>query len=918
MGEIRREFLGFERPLLDHVVERWCASLAPDADTSRTLFVLPGGRAARELEARLARKLERSRPPPTLITEGRLAEALSRAKLRFASPLERTLVWRAVLAELTPTERSSLWRGADGSGAPGGPGSLARAAARAFVELAGHALEPDDVAAHLARTARADEARWRAFARATAAYRERLARRGAVDPADAARHVLARSLARSDLHVELVGCVDLPQSARRLIATLALPARAWVFAPEELRDAFDAFGGLVIDAWADRDIPLSTERWRVARGPDDQARVVAEQLARLAPELAPSDVAIGVLDREVRPFLERRLAAAGVDTRWAAGRPFGVTALANLLGSIERFVADRRFEDFRALLVHPDVETALERDLGGSLSGLAETLDAYAAASGPARLGDAFAPGAEQTDELASARDALFGLLGEFVRDARLPLAAWADEFARLVAEICDSVDLGAQDPGGWDRAHDFTAFAEILAELREPSIADFVCDAKTALALVAERIASVELPPPPRSGERPNLDLVGWLELPLDAARVAFVVGFDEGNVPRPATESAWLPERLRAELGIGAARARVARDVWIATVLARTRTTWWVSSKKSLSGDPRTPSRLVFRAERDMVVERLARAFVDEAEAATPGAATVRPVVPPKVAAAPLQRLRVTAFRAYLASPYRFYLEHVLGLVTVAPRVLELDALRFGVLAHDVLQAFGESELARSRDVDAIEAFLEARLKRAAERALDPARHAAVRVQLEQLASRLQRFAAWQARSVDEGWTIEHVEWSPRAPVLLETRLGPLQLTGRIDRIDRHVTTGAWRVLDYKTSDGGKPPEKTHRRGKRWVDLQLPLYRHLVRELVGDAPVALGYVALDAGQDDDLGKLATWKDEDLAVADAVAREVAERVLAGEFDEVGDDEPDDPILAALCGFGLAASGDRADAEVDE
>ncbi|MCK6446903.1 MAG: PD-(D/E)XK nuclease family protein [Planctomycetes bacterium] len=920
MATIERIFLGFERPFLDHVAERWCAALGPADDPSRTLFVLPGARAARELEARLARRLDLSRPPPRVITEGRLAEALSRVTLRLASPLERTLAWRDVLADLAPSERNVLWRGSgpvpEAHGAPGG-GPLARAAARAFAELAGHAFEPDEVAAHLERAGRRDAARWRAFARATAAYRERLARGGAVDPADAARHVLDRGLARADVRIELVGCVDLPRSARRLVAALERAARAWVYAPVELDETFDEFGGLVLDAWAERDVPLATERWRVARGPDDQARIVVLELAELAPRFAPHEVALGVLDREIRPFLERRLAEAGVDSRWAAGRPFATTALARFLGLVERFVADRRFEDFRALLVHPDVEAALERDLGGSLSALADTLDSYAAACVPARLAEGFAPGAEQSDELARARDALFALLGEFGRDARLSLAAWADELARLVAEVCDEVDLGAEDPSGWDRARAFAAFAELLEELRDTAVAGHVCDAREALALVAERTAAVELPPPPRIGARPTLDLQGWLELPLDAAPVAFVAGFDEGNVPRPASESAWLPERLRSELGLGSARARVARDVWIATVLAETRTTWWVSSKKSLSGDPRTPSRLVFRAERDVVVERLGRAFVDEAETATPAAATALDFVLARAPTPKLERVRVTAFRTYLRSPYRFYLEHVLGLSTVAPRVLELDALRFGVLAHDVLQAFGESELARSRDADAIAGFLDDRLRRAVAHSLDPARHAAVHLQVEQLAARLRRFAAWQARTVTEGWTIEHVEWSPREPVRIETPRGSLRLSGRIDRIDRHAASGRWRVLDYKTSDGGKKPSQTHRRGGEWIDLQLPLYRHLARELVGDAPLALGYVALDAGKDEDLEALADWKPEDLARADFVAHEVVEKVLAGVFDEVGDDEPDEPIFAALCGFGLAAASDRADAEGD-
>ncbi|MCE9595779.1 MAG: PD-(D/E)XK nuclease family protein [Planctomycetes bacterium] len=912
MGEIRREFLGFERPFLDHVVERWCARLGPNDDTARTLFVLPGGRAARELEARLAARLAPSRPPPRVITEGQLASALSRDTLRFAPPLHATLTWRAVFAELAPADRSKLWRGAE---AAGSEKALERAASRAFAELCAHGVEATHVAEHLASSGRRDEARWRVFANAVRSYRERLAREGLVDPSDAARHVLEHGLARDDLDVELVGCVDLPTSARRLLEASPRTATAWIQGAADERDDFDAFGGLVIDRWAERDVPIATEHWRVVVGPDDQARVAIEELARLAPNCAPNDVAIGVLDVEVRPFLERRLAAAGLEPRWAAGRPLASTGLARLLGLVARFLADRRFDDFRALLVHPDVEAALERDLGASLSSLGPKLDDYATESVPARLARDFAPRAAHGDELARARDALFALLGTLAGDAQQTLGRWADELVRFVTHVFDEVDLGARDETGWNRARSFIAFGELVDELRAPRIAATRCNAREALELLLERIQAIALPPPPRAGEHPASELFGWLELPLDPAPHVVVTGFDEGFVPSPAAESAWLPERLRADLGLGHAARRLARDVWAASVLCRSRSTTWISSRRSLAGDPRVPSRLVFRAERAAVVERVARAFVDSARPLVQPVVAAEPFHATVVAAPRIERIGVTAFKHYLASPYLFYLRHVLRLDSVEAGALELDPLRFGTLAHAVLQAFGESELAHSTDAEAIARFLSERLTREARLELDPEMHAAVRVQLEQLRARLERFAAWQARTTSEGWRIRRVEFSPNTPVSIAVDAGSVELVGRIDRIDQHATTGRWRVIDYKTSESAKTPNQAHRRKDEWIDLQLPLYRRLVHELCGDSGLELGYVSLDAGADEELFVAAAWSPEQLAEADATAERVVADVLAGRFDEVGDDEPSEPILAALCGFGLAAQSDRDDAE---
>ena len=83
----------------------------------------------------------------------------------------------------------------------------------------------------------------------------------------------------------------------------------------------------------------------------------------------------------------------------------------------------------------------------------------------------------------------------------------------------------------------------------------------------------------------------------------------------------------------------------------------------------------------------------------------------------------------------------------------------------------------------------------------------------------------------------------------MILDTPAGGLSVTGRIDRIDRHEDTGQWRVIDYKTSNAANPPEKVHRRGSKndrhWVNLQLPLYRQLVREALDvDGDVQLGFL--------------------------------------------------------------------------
>ena len=70
---------------------------------------------------------------------------------------------------------------------------------------------------------------------------------------------------------------------------------------------------------------------------------------------------------------------------------------------------------------------------------------------------------------------------------------------------------------------------------------------------------------------------------------------------------------------------------------------------------------------------------------------------------------------------------------------------------------------------------------------------------------------------------------------------------LRGRIDRIDVQESSGKRMIFDYKTSDTAKSPEKAHRKKSgEWIDLQLPLYRHLVADLGIEGPVELAYIIL------------------------------------------------------------------------
>jgi RecB family exonuclease len=204
---------------------------------------------------------------------------------------------------------------------------------------------------------------------------------------------------------------------------------------------------------------------------------------------------------------------------------------------------------------------------------------------------------------------------------------------------------------------------------------------------------------------------------------------------------------------------------------------------------------------------------------------------------------------------------------------------------LAHEVLREFGKGPLAASTDTEAIRGHLGQLLDESVLRQYGKSPLPSILVQVEQFRLRLAAFAQWQADWAAQGWRIEHVETGPaegKAALVVDGR--PMVLRGRIDRIDVHEPSGRRMIFDYKSSDQAKTPDQAHRRKGQWIDLQLPLYRHLAAGLGIAGPGELAYIVLPKDTSRVEALRAEWTPEDLAGADQAAAEVIRGVRAGVF----------------------------------
>ncbi|RKY16598.1 MAG: hypothetical protein DRQ55_17665, partial [Planctomycetota bacterium] len=737
---------------------------------------------------------------------------------------------------------------------------------------------------------------------------------------------------------------------------------------------------------------IDDARWFVEDRPDDQAERVMRVLAKTTPARPTAEITVGLLDTQVGPPLARRLADHGVSVRDVAGTPMTGTSPAQLMAATADWLDGRGVDAFAALVRHPDVswgvsasdatgddssDAAGDADTDPRLSEpataghhrrcLASDLDAYRAQHLPAHVkGPWLALGkdldlglAASTDgasrherreaieerdrrrALVSASRAWDAQLGELADGRPRPLFEWAAPLRTWLAAVYAGRQLNPMARKADRRLA--AALRAVSSALDEMAAARAWKPAVSAAAAMTELWAALEKSPPvPPAPDDDAIELLGWLELPLDDAPLLVLTGLNDGNVPEPVSEGD-LPEALCSELGLPDDVARTARDALLLSSILHSRAVSLVTGKRSRENDPLLPSRLLFACDDEQLVARV-EALVAAGErrpaaAPTPARVDAPRALPMARTPPPVTKLSATAFKAYLNSPYRFYLERVLHLSGVDDDAAEMNPLIFGSLAHAVLEGLADDKAGSSTRAHVIDEFLQRRLDGLVAERFGKTSLPAVTLQLMQLRKRLTAFASWQAGWAEQGWRIRHAEWAPSRPATLDVDGEPFVISGIIDRIDENERTGQWAILDYKTSEVGADPAKTHRgwstvpdednpgeqkRVRVWVDLQLPLYRVLAGELGLPDEVRLGYINLPADLDDvgavlvepEDGKQGRrkwegWTPQRLDDALELAREIIRAVRAGAFSGLGEvthHRADEPLVRALAGLDLLSA----------
>jgi ATP-dependent helicase/nuclease subunit B len=695
-----------------------------------------------------------------------------------------------------------------------------------------------------------------------------------------------------------------------------LPIQVVIYAPANEAENFDTWGRPRAEVWSRRELALRAfeEQVHLCADPAEQAARVSAAAGSYA---QPDGVfALGLADTGLTAPVESALRDAHLPVFSPEGRARRGDALAQLLGALARLAREDSFTAVEALARCPEFLAFLRDRLGANFSAarFLSELDRLHTKHLPPTL----------TEALRHAQDnAALGLVAEIRRLlTREEFPANASEVMKMIFaarnyDLSRHDDLAAVEAAeAWAAVVDqITAARETFRNLDSGEWWDL------ALQLYGESISYEEK-------SLGAIELQGWLELLWEDAPHLVIAGFNDGAVPDAVVGDPFLPESLREQLGLKSNVARFARDAYILRALAESRAADGrldlLVGKTSSTGDPLRPSRLLLQCADGVLPQRVNFLF-GEVENERPSLPWQRAwkLKPPQVS--PPARIAVTDFRRWLECPLRYYFSRVLKMEAVDPEKNELDIFDFGTLCHSALEAMGlEPALRDCTEPGPLREFLHVRLEQEATRRFGAERTLPLVVQLESARQRLAWAAEVQAKTRAEGWVIQHVEHP------FEIEIDGLRVTGKIDRIDRHEASGAWRVLDYKTSDTAVSPEEAHLRGPRrttetardfarlvlngrekvWTDLQLPLYRRAVSMLTAGAPLECGYFNLPKASSE--VSIRGWEEFTRELEDAAwrcAEGVAAAIQAGEFwppNEAIRPERDD--FAALFHHGVAES----------
>ncbi|MFC2027533.1 hypothetical protein ACFLU3_02480, partial [Chloroflexota bacterium] len=189
---------------------------------------------------------------------------------------------------------------------------------------------------------------------------------------------------------------ELPKGTRRIIITAVpdpitlmiraleklaeqIPIVILIHAPESLADNFDSWGRPITSKWQDSLIDIASPETNIilASSPASVSHHVLEVIASDQDHFGPADVAIGVPDDSVIPFLTANLDEKGLPPFDPSGKAIKSHPLYLLVDSYRALIAEGSYAAFSAFLRNADILDFLQKAYSLSILKVLEELDHF-------------------------------------------------------------------------------------------------------------------------------------------------------------------------------------------------------------------------------------------------------------------------------------------------------------------------------------------------------------------------------------------------------------------------------------------------------------------------------------------------------------------------------------------------------------
>lgn len=839
--------LGWDRPFSGSVAGWLREHGETGGGLDRMLVWVPSSRAGRHVLSELFghRQEREALHPPRLVTPGRFVESLCGD--RAASEAVAWHAWTTVLTDAPPSGWEVLFPARELRGA-----SWASAMAPQLMDLQARLREANESLQSVARLPDLPDAgRWEALALLESSWLAELERRGLLSPEAALAEVLTEGIPVGEWdRVVVAGVLDLtPRQVRVLEAFLErdVPVDLLVPVPGDWAASLDNWGRPLPGDW--KTAPLPDARLHPILHRASDPRQLIEWILELASGYGESvdALVVGTPEAEWETLLVETSRLAGQPFYSPRGRPLSRTSWGRLLLLYADWRQSGSLRDFQEWTLHSFARRWMEAvglDVAVLETALLE-VRTQRLLSHFSQLGD---KALEPDAALVAVRRAVRAV--QALEDARSGAPSFAEGLWEWLQAVAEVFPEGPPDPAVLRSLE--SLLREVL-EAHPPTGPGGSAESWELLRFLMDRRAHY-----PERGARQR-PVCGWLELPWETAPHVVVLGLADEQVPGPSPTDPFLSPALSRRIGLPDADQSVALEAARLRILLESRggqgRVDLLLPERDLADSPALPSRILFQADPDSLLQRVGLLADTGASSAgeTPPAEFGGTLALPEPV--PPDHLAVTDFSAYLSNPFAFFLQRLRGWEAPEPLPAEMDARVFGSLAHEVMDCLnGSEEGCRLEEANELADFLEERLEAALARRFGSRRSVPLEIQAGSLRERLRAAADIISRERRSGWRPVRSEWAWHRESVF--RIAGMNLHGKVDLLERLEGEEKYRVVDYKTSDTPSPARGAHlskvrsnsadpplpecdfeEEGTvyRWSNLQLPLYALAVWEVLG-----------------------------------------------------------------------------------